>query len=127
MALRSTGQSSKRSSEPFSRSAAIVRPNPSKLAKTNATHNAPGATAALLSTRRSKAKLKITSTSRANNPIPVHICLLRSSQRRSFHRIAPTCARKVIKLHFHVNTQYAHHSMSQYDHSASAQAQDDGL
>src|SRR6266568_3485656 len=42
MALRSTGQSNRRSMEPISRSAAMVRPSPSKLAKTKATHNAGG-------------------------------------------------------------------------------------
>src|SRR5437588_8245724 len=96
IALRSTGQSSRRSIKPFSRSAAMVRPSPSKLAKTKATHDAPGAIAALLSTRKSKAKLKMTSTSRANKPIPIQVCLLRSSQRISFQRIASTCSRKVI-------------------------------
>src|SRR5215469_9924359 len=96
MALRSTGQSKRRSIEPFSRSAAMVRPNPSKLAKTKATHNAPGATEALLSTRRSKAKLKMTSTSRANSPMPIQVCLLRSSQRISFQSMAKTCSRKIM-------------------------------
>src|SRR6266700_2198897 len=74
----------------------MVRPKPSKLAKTKATHNAPGATEALLSTRRSKAKLKMTSTSRANSPIPIQVCLLRSSQRMSFQSMARTCARKIM-------------------------------
>src|SRR5579864_4041150 len=95
MALRSTGQSSRRSIRPFSRSAAMVRPSPSRLAKTKATHSTPGAMAALLSTRRSKAKLKITSTSSANSPMLVQVCLLRSSQRMSFQRMASTCSKNV--------------------------------
>src|SRR5713101_504174 len=38
----------------------------------------------------------MTSTSRAKRAMPVQVCLLRSSQRMSFQRMASTCSRKIM-------------------------------